>query len=140
MECSICLDTINKNSKKLTCIHTFHKKCIKKWFKKMKRCPLCLEFQRKKYKVTHLNSNSFIFVNRTIFFHNKYLLFGRKIIKYPRIIRIQLVKQLLSFQTIDKHTYVIACYKRNITHEIYEQMKNKIESKLRRTLSQISIV
>lgn len=141
MECSICLDTISiiKN-KKLNCGHMFHKKCIKKWFRNMKRCPLCMSFQRKKYKVTHLNANSFIFMNRTIFFHNKHLIFGKKIINYQYINKMKLVKNVMCFYTIDKKFYVIASYRRNTTNEIYEQMKNKIESKLRRNHSHISIV
>ena len=31
--CSICLEKINSNKKILKCQHTFHEKCILKWFK-----------------------------------------------------------------------------------------------------------
>ena len=39
--CVICLEDINGNNKTLQCGHTFHKKCIKKWFKKNNTCPTC---------------------------------------------------------------------------------------------------
>lgn len=31
----------NCDLKKLKCNHIFHKKCIDKWFKKHKKCPIC---------------------------------------------------------------------------------------------------
>ena len=43
-ECSICLDTIKVGEfeKNLECNHTFHKKCIDRWFKKDNdSCPMC---------------------------------------------------------------------------------------------------
>ncbi len=49
--CSICLNEIESNKKKLNCNHTFHEECIKKWFKspyadvdepyKIGSCPIC---------------------------------------------------------------------------------------------------
>ena len=42
MVCSICLNEIENNDEyKTNCNHTFHKKCIDKWFQKSHRCPLC---------------------------------------------------------------------------------------------------
>ena len=44
MECSICLDPLDKNVVKLNnCDHMFHKKCIKKLINanKYAKCPLC---------------------------------------------------------------------------------------------------
>jgi len=43
-ECPICLETLNKGEyeKVLQCKHTFHKKCIDRWFKKDNDfCPMC---------------------------------------------------------------------------------------------------
>ena len=43
-ECSICLDTIKVGEfeKTLSCKHSFHKKCIDRWFKKDNdSCPMC---------------------------------------------------------------------------------------------------
>jgi hypothetical protein len=43
-ECSICLDTIKVGEfeKTLICKHSFHKKCIDRWFKKDNdSCPMC---------------------------------------------------------------------------------------------------
>lgn len=52
--CSICFDTykINQYKRKLNnCNHTFHKKCIDKWFKKNidnMTCPICRHNYNKK--------------------------------------------------------------------------------------------
>lgn len=135
-ECSICLETIDKKIRLLNCNHFFHKKCIKKWFRKMRRCPLCLDFQKKKYKVKHINSNNFFFINKILFFHDKFLVLGRHNIKYQYIVKIRSKKLVMCFKTIHNKVYIISTNSRYITNEIYEQMKNKIES----NLSQISIV
>jgi hypothetical protein len=40
--CSICLDLIIlKKAFTLQCSHTFHEKCINKWLKKKRECPIC---------------------------------------------------------------------------------------------------
>lgn len=41
--CPICIDhfTLNSIYRKLTCNHTFHIKCIDKWFINNNKCPLC---------------------------------------------------------------------------------------------------
>ena len=141
-ECSICLDNITKKRKVLPCNHTFHPKCINKWFKNLHRCPLCLQFTRKKYKVTHINALSFLFFTKTIFFHNKHLVFGKKIIKYNHIIRIRIVKNIVCFETIHKGSYLVSTYKKSTANEIFQQMKQNIEAKtkMRRNISQVSIV
>ena len=42
MECPICAETIKEKDKHITpCKHTFHEKCIKRWFKYSHTCPLC---------------------------------------------------------------------------------------------------
>lgn len=43
-ECSICLEKLilNEGVRKLSCKHTFHKKCIDKWFRHYSlTCPVC---------------------------------------------------------------------------------------------------
>lgn len=41
--CSICLENyiINDKIATLGCDHQYHKKCIKKWFRKKNTCPIC---------------------------------------------------------------------------------------------------
>lgn len=41
--CSICLDKFNPNVqvRRLPCLHVFHIKCIDKWLKRNKKCPIC---------------------------------------------------------------------------------------------------
>lgn len=41
--CSICLDKLNPNVtvRRLPCLHIFHIKCIDKWLKQNKKCPIC---------------------------------------------------------------------------------------------------
>jgi hypothetical protein len=41
--CSICLDKYREGLYKrtLVCNHSFHKKCVDKWFKKEQTCPIC---------------------------------------------------------------------------------------------------
>lgn len=44
IECSICLEVMNKNNKiiKLYCCdHIYHEKCIRGWIEKNRNCPLC---------------------------------------------------------------------------------------------------
>ena len=43
-ECAICLDVIEKNTicAKLSCLHSYHEKCIKRWLTtKDASCPIC---------------------------------------------------------------------------------------------------
>ncbi len=49
-QCVICLENINGNKKTLQCGHTFHTKCIQKWLKKNKTCPICRCIQIQKRK------------------------------------------------------------------------------------------
>jgi hypothetical protein len=46
-DCVICFDHFN-DSKRIILIHTcnniFHKKCIKKWYKRKRMCPFCNTF------------------------------------------------------------------------------------------------
>lgn len=41
--CSICLDSFSfgQHHRILECRHSFHKKCIDKWFKTGNNCPIC---------------------------------------------------------------------------------------------------
>ena len=43
MTCAICFEKLNKNTPKLSCGHSFHVKCLRKWEKigKKLNCPLC---------------------------------------------------------------------------------------------------
>lgn len=44
-KCVICLEFIKHNKKNLTCFHSFHNKCIKKWLKDNINCPVCRKEQ-----------------------------------------------------------------------------------------------
>ena len=44
MNCSICLEPTNKETK-LSCGHCFHSECIEKWLDKNDTCPYCRELQ-----------------------------------------------------------------------------------------------
>ena len=39
--CSICLDLLDENLVTTVCKHTFHKECIGKWCKDVRKCPYC---------------------------------------------------------------------------------------------------
>jgi hypothetical protein len=41
IECSICLERLNKIKRKTVCGHIYCAECIENWFNKHKRCPLC---------------------------------------------------------------------------------------------------
>ena len=42
IKCSICLNVLeNDIISKWKCNHKFHSKCIKKWMKTKKTCPIC---------------------------------------------------------------------------------------------------
>lgn len=61
-DCSICLQSIcrKKNETKLSCNHTFHSKCIDKWFKKDNRCPLCRKKEFDYVDDSNINQNNSI--------------------------------------------------------------------------------
>ncbi len=40
-ECSICMESLEKEIVQLPCEHIYHKECIDQWFSNSKRCPLC---------------------------------------------------------------------------------------------------
>ena len=40
-ECSICLDSLHENVVTTVCKHTFHKECVGRWVKDVRRCPYC---------------------------------------------------------------------------------------------------
>ena len=46
-ECPICLEVLGTKYIQLECNHYFHKKCIKKWFKKDRSCPQCRHIVKK---------------------------------------------------------------------------------------------
>lgn len=55
--CTICLSSIKdffKKTYKTSCNHKFHKKCIRKWLKNKKTCPLC------NHKEEWINPDSFL--------------------------------------------------------------------------------
>ena len=67
--CSICLDILvdNKN-KKLKCNHTFHKKCIYRWFDVKLICPLCnslkvFKLRDKIFYLCYINKKKLININ-----------------------------------------------------------------------------
>lgn len=40
-ECTICLEPLHENIKKLTCDHEFHEECLSRWFLEKEECPIC---------------------------------------------------------------------------------------------------
>ena len=40
-DCMICLSPLHKCITTLPCKHSFHKKCIRKWFEECQNCPIC---------------------------------------------------------------------------------------------------
>ena len=40
-KCSICLNMISDNRKRLACNHSFHSLCISQWLARDQRCPIC---------------------------------------------------------------------------------------------------
>lgn len=40
-ECSICLKAIRRTKDTLDCSHSFHRRCIDKWFERSNACPIC---------------------------------------------------------------------------------------------------
>ena len=41
--CPICLDTDIQSKRRLLCNHEYCSKCITKWLKKSKKCPMCFQ-------------------------------------------------------------------------------------------------
>ena len=56
MNCSICLEKLDKDKYLLECNHSFHTKCIMDWFRHKKEgCPLCRDEGKKDY--SHFTDN-----------------------------------------------------------------------------------
>ena len=46
--CSICLDPVIHQRKTLSCNHSFHQRCIDRWFENRSSCPNCRQSQRRR--------------------------------------------------------------------------------------------
>ena len=62
MECSICLEKLNKNNENcevqpFLCIHKFHKQCIEKWSGSCPNCRICRK-ESSSYLKYHCMSNN----------------------------------------------------------------------------------
>ena len=41
-QCSVCLENMNaNNSRQIGCNHTFHKRCLERWKRTSRTCPMC---------------------------------------------------------------------------------------------------
>jgi len=71
-ECSICCEKLfTTETEKLKCNHIFHKKCIKEWFERDNRCPLCRhENVMQKFSV-HISNNPLLVDMNCKFFLEK---------------------------------------------------------------------
>lgn len=61
-QCSICLNMISQEKKRLSCNHCFHNNCILKWLERDNRCPICRKIEPLQEKTapsnhTHLSNN-----------------------------------------------------------------------------------
>jgi hypothetical protein len=43
--CTICLEDVRNNSKRLNCGHSFHVNCILRWYETSNECPVCRSAQ-----------------------------------------------------------------------------------------------
>ena len=41
IRCAVCLENITEQDEPISCGHTFHSSCLKKWRDKCNTCPLC---------------------------------------------------------------------------------------------------
>lgn len=92
MECSICLDDINKKKnllKTLKCNHIFHKRCINKWMKTSIQCPLCKYFIKKKFIIYFRHHPMYMFRLHNIIFYDTFIKIGRNVcIEYNNIYKL----------------------------------------------------
>lgn len=72
-QCSICLNMISKNRKRLVCSHSFHNLCISKWLATDQRCPICrrihTEDSRRNRRTTHSNTSSSMEIEEEVYQH-----------------------------------------------------------------------
>ena len=54
-QCSICLNMISQEKKRLNCDHCFHNNCILKWLTHDNRCPICRKIEPLQEKTTPSN-------------------------------------------------------------------------------------
>lgn len=51
-QCPVCLDEIGRQSRTLECGHTFHVRCLERWKRVSRTCPLCrVPFDQPTYKI-----------------------------------------------------------------------------------------
>ena len=51
-QCPVCLDTMNTQVRTLSCGHTFHLRCLERWKRVSRTCPMCrVPFDQPSYKV-----------------------------------------------------------------------------------------
>lgn len=51
-QCPVCLDTMRTQTRTLTCGHTFHLRCLDRWKRMSRTCPMCrVPFDQPSYKV-----------------------------------------------------------------------------------------
>jgi len=93
MECSICLDTLNKKKyrlKSLYCNHTFHKRCINKWLKTSIQCPLCKYFIKKTFRIYFRPKPMYMVGFHKIIFYDTFIKIGRNVrIEYNNIYKLR---------------------------------------------------
>lgn len=57
-ECSICYEKLyDKQPEILKCKHQFHKECIREWFERDNRCPLCRDENAMQKFSVHISNN-----------------------------------------------------------------------------------
>jgi hypothetical protein len=94
-ECSICFDDISSDPVKLGCGHVFHNDCIKEWFERDIRCPLCRKETTISKVSVHVSNNPLLFnVNSRTLLENLQMLGKKDIFKTTR----------LSIDIVDRNT------------------------------------
>lgn len=73
-QCSICLDNIYPANYTISCGHTFHKSCIKKWFSINDTCPVCRKKVVNQFMVKTKNNWIFHKFSFVVFLDNRLLI------------------------------------------------------------------
>ena len=64
-KCSICLNMISDNRKRLACNHSFHSLCISQWLARDQRCPICRSIHVEKGSTNSSRRRSSMFTSHS---------------------------------------------------------------------------
>jgi hypothetical protein len=145
-ECCICLNNIktkkqfklpwNREYKLINCNHSFHRKCIRKWSKVNKKCPLCQEYFINTYYGYMIGGTPLLSVEHKLTLYQNYFTVYNIQIYYITVVRLFTYVNTIVIQIPGNKSVVFVHRSANTIKELFHRiLKNVKESKERKILS-----